>query len=238
LVLEGTRRALGWPMVVVAVLFTFQALYADKLFWIFYGPRTSLRAMSLDMYMTEGGFFGLPLGTIASFVVLFMIFSALLEESGTGRTFVDLALGLFGAKVGGPAKAAVVGSAFFGMLSGSCVANVVTTGPFTIPLMKRVGFKGVVAAGVEACASTGGMVTPPIMGATAFVVAAYLGIPYFTVALAAAIPMLCYFVAIFANVDFYSRKNNLKPLPKEEMPNVKTVLKEGFHLLIPIVILV
>jgi TRAP transporter 4TM/12TM fusion protein len=118
------------------------------------------------------------------------------------------------------------------------VANVVTTGPFTIPLMKRVGFKPVVAAGVEACASTGGMVTPPIMGATAFVVAAYLGIPYFTVALAAAIPMLCYFVAIFANVDFYSRKNNLKALPKEEMPNVKAVLKEGFHLLIPIVTLV
>jgi len=238
LVLEATRRALGWPMVIIAVAFTFQALYSDKMFWIFYGPKTSLKVLALDMYMQEGGIYGMPLGTIASFVVLFMIFSALLEETGTGRTFIDLALSLFGAKVGGPAKASVAGSAFFATLSGSSVANVVATGPFTIPLMKRVGFKGTFAAGLEACASTGGMFTPPILGATAFVMAAYLGIPYFTVALAALIPSVCYYVALFANVDFYSRKNNLKPLPKEEMPSTKAVLKKGFHLLIPIITLI
>jgi len=238
LVLEGTRRALGWPMVIIAVLFTLQALYSDRLFWIFHGPPTSMRAMSLDMFMQQGGIFGMALGTIASFVVLFMIFSALLEETGTGRTFIDLALALFGASVGGPAKAAVVGSAFFATLSGSSVANVVTTGPFTIPLMKRVGFKGTFAAGLEACASTGGMFTPPILGATAFVVAAFLGIPYWTVAKAALIPAVCYYVALFANVNFYSRKHNLKPLPKEEMPNAWEVLKKGFHLLIPIITLV
>jgi len=238
MVLEGTRRALGWPMVIIGVLFTLQALYSDRLFWIFHGPPTSLRAMSLDMFMQQGGIFGMALGTIASFVVLFMIFSALLDETGTGRTFIDLALALFGAKVGGPAKAAVVGSAFFATLSGSSVANVVTTGPFTIPLMKRVGFKGTFAAGLEACASTGGMFTPPLLGATAFVVAAFLGVPYWTVAKAALIPAVCYYVALFANVDFYSRKLGLKALPKEQMPNTWKVLKEGFHLLIPIIILV
>ena len=137
--------------------------------------------------MQDGGIFGMPLGTIASFVVLFLIFGAFLEETGTGRTFTDLALGAFGSKKGGPAKAAVVGSAFFGMLSGSSVANVTTTGTFTIPLMKKVGYESKFAGGVEACASTGGMFTPPIMGATAFVVAAYLGLPYLDVALAAAI---------------------------------------------------
>ena len=180
----------------------------------------------------------MALGTIASFVVLFLIFGALLEETGTGRTFIDLALSLFGAKVGGPAKAAVVGSAFFGMLSGSSVANVTTTGTFTIPLMKQVGFKPVFAGGVEACASTGGMFTPPIMGATAFVVAAYLGMSYFSVALSAAVPALCYYVALFAYVDFYSRKNKIRPLSKEEMPVTKEVLKKGSHLLIPIIALI
>ena len=238
LVLEGTRRALGLPMVFIAIFFTFQALYSDKMFWIFYGPNTSLKALALDMFMQEGGIFGMPVGTIASFVVLFLIFGAFMEETGTGRTFIDLALGGFGAKIGGPAKAAVVGSAFFGMLSGSSVANVTTTGTFTIPLMKRVGYSSKFAGGVEACASTGGMFTPPIMGATAFVVAAYLGLPYVTVALAAAIPALCYYIALFATVDFNARKEKIQPLKKEEMPVVKEVLKKGAHLLIPIITLV
>ncbi|MDO4987592.1 MAG: TRAP transporter fused permease subunit [Synergistes sp.] len=238
LVLEGTRRSLGLPMVLIAIFFTFQALYSDKMFWIFYGPPTSLPSLALDMFMQEGGFFGMPLGTIASFVVLFLIFGAFLEETGTGRTFTDLALGAFGSKIGGPAKAAVVGSAFFGMLSGSSVANVTTTGTFTIPLMKRVGYESKYAGGVEACASTGGMFTPPIMGATAFVVAAYLGLSYLTVALAAAIPALCYYCALFATVDFHARKLGIPPLKKDEMPNVKQVLKNGAHLLLPIGLLV
>lgn len=234
LVLEGTRRSLGLPMVLVAIFFTFQALYSENMFWIFYGPTTTLKSLTLDMFMQEGGIFGMPLGTIASFVVLFLIFGAFLEETGTGRTFTDLALGAFGAKKGGPAKAAVVGSAFFGMLSGSSVANVTTTGTFTIPLMKRVGYGSKFAGGVEACASTGGMFTPPIMGATAFVVAAYLGISYLTVALAAAIPALCYYISLFATVDFHARKHKIPTLRKEEMPVVKEVLKKGVHLLVPI----
>ncbi|MCD7952914.1 MAG: TRAP transporter fused permease subunit [Synergistaceae bacterium] len=238
LVLEGTRRSLGLPMVLIAIFFTFQALYSEQMFWIFYGPSTSLKSLVLDMFMQEGGIFGMPLGTIASFVVLFLIFGAFMEETGTGRTFTDLALGAFGAKVGGPAKAAVVGSAFFGMLSGSSCANVTTTGTFTIPLMKRVGYESTYAGGVEACASTGGMFTPPIMGATAFVVAAYLGLSYVTVALAAAIPALCYYFALFAAVDFHARKSKIPPLRKEEMPVVKDVLKNGAHLLIPIALLV
>lgn len=238
LVLEGTRRALGVPMVLIAVFFTFQALYSEKMFWIFYGPSTTLKSLALDMFMQEGGIFGMPLGTIASFVVLFLIFGAFMEETGTGRTFTDLALGAFGSKVGGPAKAAVVGSAFFGMLSGSSCANVTTTGTFTIPLMKRVGYESTYAGGVEACASTGGMFTPPIMGATAFVVAAYLGLSYATVALAAAIPALCYYFALFAAVDFHARKAKIPPLSKEEMPVVKDVLKNGAHLLLPIGLLV
>jgi TRAP transporter 4TM/12TM fusion protein len=238
LVLEGTRRALGWPMVIIAVFFTMQALYSDQMFWVFYGPRTSLKALTLDMFMQEGGFFGMPLGTIASFVVLYLIFGAFMEETGTGRTFIDLALGWFGAKVGGPAKASVVGSYLFGMLSGSSVANVTTTGTFTIPLMKRVGYSAKFAAGVEACASTGGMFSPPIMGATAFVVAAYLGLPYITVAAAAAIPSFCYYIAIFAFVDFHARKTKIMPLNKDEMPIVKEVLKRGWHLLIPLFVLI
>lgn len=238
LVLEGTRRSLGLPMVLVAIFFTFQALFSDKMFWIFYGPSTSLKSLLLDMFMQEGGFYGMPLGSIASFVVLFLIFGAFLEETGTGRTFTDLALGAFGAKKGGPAKAAVVGSAFFGMLSGSSVANVTTTGTFTIPLMKKIGYENKFAGGVEACASTGGMFTPPIMGATAFVVAAYLGVPYLEVALAAAIPALCYYIALFSIVDFHARKMKIPVLNKDELPVVKEVLKNGAHLLVPIIALV
>lgn len=238
LVLEGTRRSLGPPMVIIAIFFTLHALFSDKMPWLLFGPPTSLKTLMLDSFMQEGGIFGMPLGAIASFVVLFLIFGALLQQTGTGKTFTDIAFSLFGRAVGGPAKAAVVGSSLFGMLSGSSVANVMTTGTITIPLMKQVGYRPVVAGAIEACSSTGGMFTPPLMGATAFVVAAFLGESYLRIIGAAALPALCYYVAVFAFVDFEARKMGIKPLEGHELPVLRNVLKEGFHLVVPIILLV
>ncbi len=238
LVLEITRRTVGWPMVIIAVFFTFHALYSDHFFSILYGSRTFFSTFIAETVMTSSGIFGIPIAVMASFVVLFLIFSALLIYTGAGRFFVNLAYSLTGTQVGGPAKAAVVSSMAFGTISGSTASDVVATGSFTIPLMRRLGYHKQFAGAVEAVASSGGAFMPPVMGAVAFIMSAFLGVPYFSVVLAALIPALLYYSSLFMMVDFQARKRGLAGLAKKELPNFWAVLKWGGHLLLPVVVLV
>ena len=238
LVLDGTRRAVGWAMVFVAGLFMLHALYAHKFFGFFYGPPTRLAKYIDTLFMTSDGIYGIPLYVASTYIVLFIIFGAILIRSGVGRFFVDLAISLTGHRTGGPAKAAVVASGMTGTVYGSAVANVVTTGSFTIPLMKNYGYRPRFAAAVEACASSGGQITPPIMGAAAFIMAEFLEAPYSYVILAAIIPAFLYFVTIYFMVHVEAEKHGIEKIDKSMLPNVIDVLKSGWHMLLSLVVLI
>ena len=238
LVLDATRRAVGWAMVLVAGFFAFHALYANKFFGFFYGPPTKLAKYIDTLFMTSDGIYGIPLYVASTYIVLFIIFGGILIRSGVGRFFVDLAVSLTGHRTGGPAKAAVVASGMTGTVYGSAVANVVTTGSFTIPLMKNYGYRPRFAAAVEACASSGGQITPPIMGAAAFIMAEFLEAPYSYVILAAIIPAFLYFVTIYFMVHVEAEKHGIEKIDKSMLPNVVEVLKSGWHMLLSLVVLI
>ncbi len=238
LVLDGTRRAVGWAMVFVAGFFMLHALYAHKFFGFFYGPPTRLAKYIDTLFMTSDGIYGIPLYVASTYIVLFIIFGAILIRSGVGRFFVDLAISLTGHRTGGPAKAAVVASGMTGTVYGSAVANVVTTGSFTIPLMKNYGYRPRFAAAVEACASSGGQITPPIMGAAAFIMAEFLEAPYSYVILAAIIPAFLYFVTIYFMVHVEAEKHGIEKIDKSMLPNIIDVLKSGWHMLLSLVVLI
>ncbi len=238
LVLDGTRRAVGWAMVFVAGFFMIHALYAHKFFGFFYGPPTNLAKYIDTLFMTSDGIFGIPLYVASTYIVLFIIFGGILIRSGVGRFFVDLAVALTGHRTGGPAKAAVVASGMTGTVYGSAVANVVTTGSFTIPLMKNYGYRAKFAAAVEACASSGGQITPPIMGAAAFIMAEFLEAPYSYVILAAIIPAFLYFTTIYFMVHVEAEKHGIEKIDKSMLPNVLEVLKGGWHMLLSLVVLI
>ncbi|MEM7057566.1 MAG: TRAP transporter permease [Pseudomonadota bacterium] len=238
LVFEATRRAVGWAMVIITGFFMFHALYANHFFGFFYGPPVRWGKFVDTLFMSSDGIFGIPLHVCATYIVLFIIFGAVLIRSGAGKFFIDLAVSLTGHRIGGPAKAAAVASGFMGTVSGSAVANVVTTGSFTIPMMKRVGYRPKFAAAVEACASSGGQITPPIMGAAAFIMAENLRVPYVNIIIAAIIPALLYFVTVYFMVHFEAEKNGIGSIPKSELPRTGEVLKRGWHLLIALFVLV
>ena len=238
LVLDATRRAVGWAMVFVAGFFMMHALYADKFFGFFYGPPTRLSKYIDTLFMTSDGIYGIPLYVASTYIVLFIIFGGILIRSGVGRFFVDLAVSLTGHRTGGPAKAAVVASGMTGTVYGSAVANVVTTGSFTIPLMKNYGYRPRFAAAVEACASSGGQITPPIMGAAAFIMAEFLEAPYTYVITAAIIPAFLYFVTIYFMVHIEAEKHGIEKIKKSMLPNVFEVLKNGWHMLLSLVVLI
>ena len=238
LVLDATRRAVGWAMVFVAGFFMFHALYAHKFFGFFYGPPTRLAKFIDTLFMTSDGIYGIPLYVASTYIVLFIIFGGILIRSGVGRFFVDLAVALTGHRTGGPAKAAVVASGMTGTVYGSAVANVVTTGSFTIPLMKNYGYRAKFAAAVEACASSGGQITPPIMGAAAFIMAEFLEAPYSYVILAAIIPAFLYFTTIYFMVHIEAEKHGIEKIDKSMLPNVIEVLKGGWHMLLSLVVLI
>lgn len=238
LVLEATRRTVGLAMVCVAGFFIVHALYAHKFFGFFYGPPTRPAKYIDTMFMSTDGIFGLPLHVAATYIVLFIIFGGLLIRSGAGKFFIDLAVSLTGHRVGGPAKAATVASGFMGTVSGSAVANVVTTGSFTIPLMKKLGYRPKFAAAVEACASSGGQITPPIMGAAAFIIAENLALPYVYVILAAVIPAFLYFATIYFMVHFEAEKSGIERISKDRLPKALEVLKDGWHLLFALGVLI
>ncbi|WP_319475533.1 TRAP transporter permease [Marispirochaeta aestuarii] len=237
LVLEASRRVIGMPLGTIAVLFTAYA---------FLGPYLphfiAYRGVSVSKYLSQialstEGIFGIPLDVSANTVFLFVLLGALLNRTGAGFYFNDLAISLLGRYKGGPAKASVVSSGLTGLVSGSSIANVVTTGTFTIPLMKKVGYPGRIAAATEVAASTNGQLMPPIMGAAAFIIAEYLSLPYMEVVRAAAIPAFVSYFALFYITHLEASKRGMEGLPKEECPPFWTVLKGGFHNLIPLFVL-
>lgn len=238
LVLVATKLIIGWPLAIigaVSVLYLrFGAYLPSGIGHIGY---TWKKIVDME-YMTTYGIFGVPIGASASFIILFMIFGAFLEASGTGGFMIDWATGLFGTQRGGPAKISVISSGMLGMISGSPTSNVVTTGVFTIPMMRKVGYEPAMAGAIEATASTGGQIMPPIMGAAAFILAEFTGTPYLKVAICAAIPAILYYLSTLMQIHFHACKKNLGGLSKEELPDSKKVFCEHWNQLIPIFILV
>ena len=237
-VLEGLRRLTGWVLPILVVLFLLGARYQNVLPGLLFGKGYSWDRLGYAIYVPGEGVFGVPLGVASTIVIVFLMFAAMLQTAGVGEWFSKLALALAGWTRGGPAKTAVLASAFFGTISGSPSANAATTGAFTIPLMKRTGYSPAFAGAVEAAASVGGQILPPVMGAIAFVMADFLGIPYAEVAKAALIPAILYFVIVFMGVDFEAAKRGLKPVPRSELPAVATTLREGWFFLLPIGLLI
>ncbi|WP_017549705.1 TRAP transporter permease [Salinicoccus carnicancri] len=233
---EITRRAIGWFIPVLSVLAMIYAIYGAYFPIDFAHSGFSLERLLYRVYMTSNGIFGSTLSIASTYIVLFILFGAFLSASGASRLFNDLALAIAGQRRGGPAQVAVITSALTGTLNGSAVANVATTGAFTIPLMKSIGLKGRFAAGVEAAASTGGMIMPPIMGAAAFIMAGFLGVPYTTIVIAGIVPALLYYIALVFAVDTEAKKQGLKGLSRDNIPEVKKVLMERGALLLPIIV--
>jgi len=239
LTLEATRRAVGFPLMLGAIFFLLYALvFGPYMPGRFAHGTFSIRRVAYYLYLTDAGIFGTPLGVSASFVYLFILFGAILNKTGAGKFFIDFATALTGYTRGGPAKAAVVSSGMMGTVSGSSTANTVTTGSFTIPLMKSVGYSPVFAGAVEPVASTGGQLMPPIMGAAAFIMAEFLGVPYIEIAKAAIFPAIFYYFALFMAVDFRAAKIGLRGLSRERLPNLLKTLKTGWILLAPIFALI
>ena len=238
LVAEGTRRVVGWTMTLLAMFFMVQSAYGEYFPGVFFGPSVDWSLIINDLFMEEEGIYSTPIAVSASFVVLFIIFGSFLMRSGVSDLFRDIAFAIMGGQTGGPAKAAVVSSAFMASISGSAVSNVVTTGAFTIPLMARMGYPKRFAAAVEACASTGGVFTPPVMGAVAFILADFMGVSYWEVVKAATIPALLYFISILAAVHFRAKKLDLTTERPQGLPSAKEALLDRGHMLIPLFALV
>jgi len=234
LILEAARRSVGIVLVIVGGVFLIYTKLGPHLAPPFWHNGYSVEQTVEHMYLTTYGIWTTPVAVTASFVFLFVLFGSLLLSSGAGDFFTDLAKALTGRQIGGPAKTAVVSSAFMGTLSGSSAANVVTTGSFTIPAMKQAGYRGHFAAGVEACASCGGQLTPPIMGSAAFIMMEFIGISYVDVMKVSIIPALLYFIACFGMVDLEARRAGLKPALQADLPRVWDVLKRRGYLLISI----
>jgi len=246
-VLEAARRTIGWAITIVA---------AVALLYSMAGPRGALpwlgellpgilahRGYSFErivshLYLGQEGIFGLPLGVAATVVFTFILFGAFLESTGAGKSFMDMAYAVAGRQRGGPAKAAVIASGFMGSVSGSAIANVVTTGTFSIPLMKRLGYSPEEAGGVEAAASTGGQILPPVMGAGAFLMAEYTGVPYSEIVRISVLPALMYFTTVYLFVDLIALKRGMRGLPASQLPRVRDVLREGWYYLVPIAVLI
>ncbi len=235
LVLEGARRVVGLPIAIIASVFLLYAKVGPFMPGFLNHRGYSIERIISHMYYTTEGVLGVPLGVAATFIFLFILFGAFLEKTGIGKFFIDLANSVAGHAAGGPAKVAVLTSALEGTISGSSVANTVGSGSFTIPLMKSLGYKPEFAAAVEAAASTGGQIMPPVMGAAAFLMAEFIGIPYMDIAKAAAIPALLYFTGIWIMVHFEAKKLGMKGLSKDQLPKLSKVLKERGYLFLPLV---
>ncbi|ACZ19696.1 TRAP transporter, 4TM/12TM fusion protein [Thermanaerovibrio acidaminovorans DSM 6589] len=237
LLMEATRRVVGLPLMVISCVFAAYMLLGDKMPGIMRGLSFPLSEVVEQLYLTDEGIFSMPLGVSATVVAAFLIFGGFLEKCGTGPYFMEVAQAFTGTAPGGPANIAVMSSCLFGSISGSAVANVYGTGTFTIPMMKRIGYEPHFAGAVEAVASTGGQIMPPVMGAGAFLMASFLGVPFAEVMVAAIVPALIYYGAVFLMVRLEAQKRGMKGLPPEELPDRKRVLR-GIYLFIPIAVLV
>jgi len=246
-VLEGARRVVGLGMTIIGLFFIAYAFagsrgelpfLADWMPGILNHRGYSLERVASQMTLGAEGIFGLPLGVAATFVFVFVLFGAFLEVTGAGKFFIDLAYAATGRQRGGPAKAAVIASAGMGSISGSAIANVVTTGAFTIPLMKKLGYRPAQAGGIEAAASTGGQIMPPLMGAGAFLMSEFTRVPYVDIVLVSLFPAILYFGVVYLLVHIAAVKQGMTGLPAEELPRVRVVMAEGWHFLLPLVALV
>jgi TRAP transporter 4TM/12TM fusion protein len=238
LVLEATRRAAGWPLVVLSICFLLYAHYGNWFPGSFKIVPFSARRIVYQIFYTDTGIFGTVLGVSATFVFLFILFGAFLGENGSSEFFNDVSMAFAGHRPGGPGKVAVIASGLMGTISGSAVANVATTGTITIPLMKRIGYKPEFAGAVEAVASSGGGIMPPVMASAAFIMAELLGIPYSRVILAALIPALLYYFSIYVMLHLEAKRLRLDGLPKDQLPSLKHVLYTRGHLAIPLLLLI
>ncbi|MCK9216845.1 MAG: TRAP transporter permease [Firmicutes bacterium] len=236
--LEITRRVVGPELPIVAIVFLSYAYFGPHLPGLLAHRGYSIERIISHMYLGLEGILGIPLGVSATFVFMFILFGAVLDKTGVGKFFIDLAFAMTGHTRSGPAMTAVVASGFMGSISGSSVANTVTTGAFTIPLMKKTGYKPYFAGAVEAAASTGGQIMPPVMGAAAFIMAEFTGIPYVKIIIAAAIPALLYYFAVGIMVHFEACKLGLKGLPKDKLPKAGKLLIKNGYLLIPLLIII
>jgi TRAP transporter 4TM/12TM fusion protein len=237
LLLEAARRSIGMAMPMTAIVFVIYAYAGPYMPGLLHHAGTNTETIIDQLYMTTEGIFGIPLGVSATYVILFVIFGAFLERSGGGQFFMDLAAATTGKTRGGPGKIAVISSSLFGTISGSAVANVMVTGQFTIPMMKRTGFSSHFAGAVEATASTGGQIMPPVMGAAAFVMAEFTDTPYLTVCKHALIPAILYYLSVFMAIHFEALRTNLKGMAEDAPRLVAVLLGEG-HLLIPVIVIV
>ncbi|WP_042146845.1 TRAP transporter permease [Paucisalibacillus sp. EB02] len=238
LVLEGGRRVVGMGLTILSSLFLLYAYFGPYLPRIIAHRGYSIEDITTYMYLTTEGIFGTAIGVSATYIFLFVLFGSFLNRTGLGQLFNDSALAISGHTAGGPAKVAVLSSGFLGSINGSAIANVVTTGSFTIPLMKRTGYSKNFSGAVEAAASVGGQILPPVMGATAFIMAETLGMPYKDIAIAAILPGILYYMGVITVVHLRAKKRGLKGLSREELPRIIDVLKERGHLLIPLVVLI
>ncbi|MEG2172069.1 MAG: TRAP transporter permease [Desulfovibrionaceae bacterium] len=234
MLLEGTRRVVGLPLALLAILFAAYMSFGNHMTGLLKGLSLPYHEIIEQLFLTDEGIFSMPLGVSATFVIVFLIFGGFLEKSGAGDYFMDIARALMGTKPGGPAQIAVLSSCLFGSISGSAVANVYGTGTFTIPMMKRIGYPAHFAGAVEAAASSGGQIMPPVMGAGAFLMASFLGIQYREVMIAAILPALLYYGALMLMVHLTAYRNNLRGLDAEDLPKIRDVLKQSY-LLLPIV---
>ena len=231
LILEALRRSAGWILCLIAAFFSCLPLFTELLPGPLSGLSSSWQETASYHLLSIESVFGLPFRAFANLVIGFIFFGVVLQKTGGGQFFLDLAFSLMGRQRGGPAKVAIFSSGLMGSMSGSVVTNVMTTGQLTIPAMKKSGMTGEVAGGVEACASTGGVLLPPIMGSTAFVMASFLDIPYAQVAIAAFLPAMLYFFSLFVQIDSYAGREKLSGVSLEELPSLVSVIKSGWHYL-------
>ncbi|MBR4375449.1 MAG: TRAP transporter permease [Spirochaetia bacterium] len=235
---ESCRRIVGLPIMIIAGCFVFYAFVGKYLPGFMHHRGYSLQRVVCHLFYNTEGIMGTPIGACSTFIFLFILFGALLEKTGIGQFFIDVCNAIAGGASGGPAKVAVLSSALLGTVSGSSVSNTVGSGSFTIPMMKRLGYKGEFAGAVEASASTGGQLMPPIMGAAAFLMAESLGMPYITIVKAAIIPAVLYFTGIFITVHLEAKKMNLKGLPKDQLPKFMPLFLGRGYMLLPLLVII
>jgi TRAP transporter 4TM/12TM fusion protein len=235
--LEATRRSVGWPLPIIAVVLMVYALAGPSLPGILAHPGNNWKSVVNHLYLTSQGIYGIALGVVATYVFHYVLFGVLATRVGLGRFFIDLATALTGRFSGGPAKVSIFGSALFGMISGSSIANTVTVGSLTIPAMIRIGFARHFAGAVEAAAATGGQITPPIMGAAAFLMVEFLAVPYQTIILAAIAPAFMHFFGVFCQIHFEAKKHGLRGLPRSELPRAREVIRRDWPTAMPLAVL-
>ena len=238
LVIEAARRVVGIPMVCVVLFFIVYAFAGPYMPGLLAHRGLTIEYFVSHVYFTTEGIFGIPLGVSSTFIFLFILFGAYLEGTGLGKFFIDIANSIAGWASGGPAKVAVLSSGLMGTVSGSSVANVVGTGSLTIPMMKKLGYHKNFAGAVEAASSTGGQLMPPLMGAAAFLMAEFVGVPYVDIVQAALIPALLYFIGVWLGVHFEAKRNNLQGLPRSELPKFGELIRTRGHLAIPLIVIV